>query len=250
MSTEKERAPDSATTANSDEDALVASLRKQLKGPSGPSPSQRLVAAALRSARGTANALDGIPAGSRSKAKALSKRIVELLTSQTAGDAQQRSTWQLLIPQSWIRQHTPGIVLTTLQVGEPELQPAASKSVVCRTIKAHVELLGETEAREARILYEMPSPGERSDDAARREKRNRNREEVALRELDAIAAIEYRAADARRQQEARAIKAAVAQTVAKLVDQLSLWDPATHAPPQLGVGDWAWQPPSGGMGPT
>lgn len=244
MSTE-EQAPDSATTADSDE-ALIAVLRKQLKASTGPLPSYKLVAAALKSARNASNALGDIPAGSRSKVKALSKRIVELLASQ-AINRQQRSTWQLLVQQQWIRQHTPGIDLRTLQVGE--LEPEASQPRSARTIKACVELLGETQTRESLVIYEMPLPGECSADAARREKRNRNREELALRELDAVAAIEHRAARVKRQQEARAIEAAVAQTVAMLVDQVSQWDSATHAPKHLGVGDWAWQPPTNGKGP-
>jgi hypothetical protein len=151
----------------------------------------------------------------------------------------------LLVSATWIRKHTPGIHY--LEVSSLKLYDG---TVSARRLRSRLE--GSDCAHEVSVEYDMPPPGESSEDAARRADRNRRREEKALRNLDSEAAVEHRARKANERQQLRVIEAAVADCLRSLVDmvceQAVAWEPAL-GPEHLGPGDWAWIPPAGTSGP-
>lgn len=258
----------------SEQDTRVPELRARLKPKTGPLPSILSVEVALELASGNINALQRLPSSgaARKRARHLCERIVDegllgktsttLTSTQPTDDLEplalpddlephalasslELQASDLLVSATWIRKHTPGI--KSLEVSSLQLYDG---TMAARRLRSGLE--GSNCACEVSVEYDLPRPGESSEDAARRADRNRRREEKALRDLDSEAAVEHRARKANEPQQLRVIEAAVADSLRSLVDmvceQAVAWEPAL-GPEHLGPGDWAWIPPAGTSGP-
>ena len=147
----------------------------------------------------------------------------------------------LHVKPAWIRKHAPG--LHDFEASALRYEGSRATRVLRARSSSRAAAFSEIT-----VVYDIPAAGASMDAVA---KRDRYREEKAIRELDEAAGAAHRARKAQERHETRVLQAAVAETmealVASVCEQACAWEPAE--PPGLVAGDWAWLPPANGEGP-
>jgi hypothetical protein len=106
----------------------------------------------------------------------------------------------LLVSDEWLEKHTPG--LSDFEVGPVQL--SADGLQAARLVRARLDIDESGELLDALVQYEYaPAEGDSAQGAPDRRKRNRRREEHALRKLDCCAFAEHQRAKRQRRQALR-----------------------------------------------